>query len=239
MKFKTFGNQNDPAVLFFHAIFTGRPVPFGYRLVDNGRKNKKGKSTLDLAKDPATAHVRLKLFLMVQYEGYGSHQLGEWLNRQGYRTSTGAKFHSGGVLRILKSPLNRGFLVRGNVSSERIPELQIVPDQLFFRVQQILEERACKEEHKRTVCRTNKSQFLLGGNLFCGHCGCRLVASRRTEKTVHKDGRAPDLHFDVSAKRNAVVPTARQSGVLPACGRNRSQSSGLLCHGSSIMSPTF
>lgn len=141
-------------------IFTGGPVPFGYRLVDNGRKNKKRKSALDLAKDPATAHVRLKLFLMVQDEGYGSHQLGEWLNRQGYRTSTGAKFHSSGVLRILKSPLNRGFLVRGNVSSERIPELQIVSDQLFFRVQQILEERACKEEHKRTVCRTNKRQSL-------------------------------------------------------------------------------
>lgn len=50
---------------------------------------------------------------------------------------------------------------------------------------------------KRTVCRSNKSQSLLGGNLFCGHCGCRLVASRRTEKTVHKDGSVKERNYGI------------------------------------------
>lgn len=178
-------------------IYTGGPVPSGYRLVDNGRKNKKGKCALDLAIDPVTAPVVLKLFTMVADEGYGSHQLAEWLNRQGFKTSTGSRFHSSNVLRILRNEIYRGFMVRGTARSERIEELQIVPDQLFFRVQQILEERTCKEEHKRTVCRSNKSQSLLGGNLFCGHCGCRLVASRRTEKTVHKDGSVKERNYGI------------------------------------------
>lgn len=178
-------------------VYTGGPVPFGYRLVDNGRKNKKGKCALDLAMDPVTVSVVLKLFTMVADEGYGSHQLAEWLNRQGFKTSTGSRFHSSNVLRILRNEIYRGFMVRGNARSERIEELQIVPDQLFFRVQQILEERTCKEEHKRTVCRSNKSQSLLGGNLFCGHCGCRLVASRRTEKTVHKDGSVKERNYGI------------------------------------------
>lgn len=134
---------------------------------------------------------------MVADEGYGSHQLAEWLNRQGFKSSTGSRFHSSNVLRILKNEIYHGFMVRGTARSERIEELQIVPDQLFFRVQQILEERTCKEEHKRTVCRSNKSQSLLGGNLFCGHCGCRLVASRRTEKTVHKDGSVKERNYGI------------------------------------------
>lgn len=142
-------------------IYTGGPVPFGYRLVDNGRKNKKGKCALDLAIDPVTVSVVLKLFTMVADEGYGSHQLAEWLNRQGFKTSTGSRFHSSNVLRILRNEIYRGFMVRGNARSERIEELQIVPDQLFFRVQQILEERTCKEEHKRTVVVATKANLCL------------------------------------------------------------------------------
>lgn len=92
-------------------VYTGGPVPFGYRLVDNGRKNKKGKCALDLAIDPVTAPFVLKLFTMVADEGYGSHQLAEWLNRQGFKTSTGSRFHSSNVLRILKNEIYRGFMV--------------------------------------------------------------------------------------------------------------------------------
>lgn len=45
-------------------VYTGGPVPFGYQLVDNGRRNKKGKCALDLAIDPVTAPIVLKLFTM-------------------------------------------------------------------------------------------------------------------------------------------------------------------------------
>ena len=89
-------------------IYTGGPVPFGYQLVDNGRRNKKGKCALDLAIDPVTAPVVLKLFTMVADEGYGSHQLAEWLNRQGFKTSTGSRFHSSNVLRILRNEITVG-----------------------------------------------------------------------------------------------------------------------------------
>lgn len=169
-------------------IYTGGPVPFGFKLVDMGRKNKKGKPAYDLVVDPEFVPVVQKLFSMVVDEGYGSYQLATWLNNQGYKTVNNKNFQSNNILRILRNEIYRGYFVRGDARSERIESMQIISDQTFFRVQEILEERTGKDEHKRSVSMSNKGKALLGGNLFCAHCGCRMVASRRTEKNQRKDG---------------------------------------------------
>lgn len=169
-------------------IYTGGPVPFGYKLIDNGRKNKKGKPALDLQIDEALVDKVRTLFTMAVDEGYGTHQLAEWLNRQGCRTSTGSYFHASNVHRILKSEIYRGYFVKGDVRSERIPELQIIPDRIYLRAQEILEQRAEKDQEKRNVCMSKKGKNLLGGNLFCAHCGCHLVGSRRKEHYLVKGG---------------------------------------------------
>ena len=168
--------------------YTGGPVPFGYKLTDCGRKNKKGRPAYDLVVVPELVPTVQKLFSRVVDEGYGSHQLAEWLNKQGYKTSKDKDFQSNTILRMLRNEIYRGYFVRGGVRSPRMEDLQIISDQVFFRVQQILEERSGKEEHKRSVCMFNKSQALLGGNIFCAHCGSRMIASRRVLTTYHRDG---------------------------------------------------
>ena len=65
---------------------------------------------------------------------------------------------------------------------------------------------------------------ILGAKNIFGFCGCKIPTSEtRTGDTLAQQSaarRAADAHFDVSAKRNAVAPTARQSDISPVNGRN-------------------
>ena len=169
-------------------IYTGGPVPFGYMLVDNGRLNKKGKPALDLAINPDEDLMHRDIFSKFINEGYGTHQLAAYVNSCGFKTRHGRPFTSSGISRILHNEISRGFLVRCGVRSERIPELQIITDQEYERVLEIMEQRNGKNEEKRTIALSNRGKALLSGNVFCAHCGCHLTGSRRAEVTKHVDG---------------------------------------------------
>jgi len=169
-------------------LFTGGSVPYGYRLVYKGRKNKKGQEMRDLEVDPEQADVVKMIFRFTIELGYGSHMMAAYLNDKGYRTQKGAKFQSTYVLRILRNHIYRGFLQRGDAKSERIEALQFISDEDFFRAQDILEQRSRKDEAKRTVAMTNKGKALLSGNIYCAHCGCRIVSTSYTERYKRKDG---------------------------------------------------
>lgn len=176
-------------------IYTGGVIPFGYELVHKGRLNKKGQPVRDLVPKPGEFEMRAKLYEMVLYEGYGSHQLAKFLTESGYKTVNSAPFTSNTVLRILKNPISRGIFEKGGVESERIPELQAVSDTVFFGVMKILEQRSRKNESKRTIAMTNKGRALLSGNIFCAHCGCRLATSRYKEHYVRNDGTVKESEY--------------------------------------------
>lgn len=169
-------------------VFTGGSVPYGYQLVYRGRKNKKGQDVRDLEIHPEQSEVVKMVFKYTIELGYGSHMLAEHLNKLGYRTQKGALFQSSYILRILRNPIYRGFLQRGDARSERIEALQIVSDADFFKAQDILDQRARKDESKRTIAMTNKGKTLLNGNIYCAHCGCRLATTSYTERYKRKDG---------------------------------------------------
>ena len=169
-------------------IYTGGVVPFGYRMVDKGRKNKKGLPVKDLEIDPVESAMARKLFSKVITEGYGSHQLATYLNENGFRTRKNSLFQANNIRRILRNPIYSGYLVRGESKSDLIPELQIVSERDFAIVQDILEQRSRKNDERRTVSLNNQSRELLSGNVFCAHCGCRLTGSRRISKKTNKDG---------------------------------------------------
>lgn len=50
--------------------YTGGAVPYGYRLVDQGRTNKRGKPVMDLALDPMEAPIVQEIFSKIVREGY-------------------------------------------------------------------------------------------------------------------------------------------------------------------------
>lgn len=169
-------------------IYTGGALPYGYHLEYRGRKNKKGHDMGDIAVEPSEAEYVKQVFQKTITEGCGSHQLAEYLNKRGCKTHKGAPFQSNTIIRMLRNKLYCGFIVNGEVTSERIPELQLIDDRDFDRVQEILLERSGKNEEKRTIAKNNKALAMLSGNIYCAHCGSRLVTSRYRDHYTRKDG---------------------------------------------------
>ena len=142
----------------------------------------------DLAICPEEAEVVREIFRMIAEEGYGSHRMASYLNKKGLKTHNDRNFTSSYILRIMKNEIYRGFLSKGGVKSERLEDLQIVPDKVFFQVQNILEQRNVKNDEKRQIALTNRGKALLSGNIYCGHCGSRLATSRGFIRYTRADG---------------------------------------------------
>ena len=168
--------------------YRGGGTSFGYKCEHLGRTNKRGQYVKDLVIIPEEAEIVRMMFELTYYEGYGSYRLAEYVNSLGIRTHNGSKFQSNTVNRILRNRLYCGYYVAGDVVSPKIERLVIVEEELFNGVQKILDERMQKNENSRSVAKTTKGRTLLSGNIFCGHCGGRLVAVANTEKYIRADG---------------------------------------------------
>ncbi len=169
-------------------IYTGGKLLFGYMLVCKGRLNKKGQEMKDPAKHPAEAEAIDMGANKMIYEGYGTHQVAMLFKKMGFKTHDGSDFQAVTIVRLYRSHMLRGIIVRGGVQSERIPELQILTDEKFFKVQEVLDAHEGRADEKKRIAMTNKSKTLLSGNVFCAHCGCRLCSTSSKEKYDRKDG---------------------------------------------------
>ena len=170
-------------------VYTGGCAPFGYNLVKSGVVNKKGKELMTLEQNPVEAEMVRAIFNKTAKEGLGSYVLAQFLNEKGMRTHKGVKFQANTVNRMLQNELYRGFYVRGGARSKRVDELQIVSDAVFDDVQIIMEQRKRNNEQKTQMARFTKSSTLLGGNIYCAHCGCKLCANSFKDQYRTKDGK--------------------------------------------------
>ena len=169
-------------------LYTGGAVPFGYCTVKNGRLNKKGREVLDLAVEPNEAEWVRKLYEKTVCDGWGSYKLAMYLNDNGIRTHTGAKFQAETVIRILRNKMNLGYGRNSEQELPHLPHLQIIDELTFEQAQEILDQRSNTFNDKRTIARQTKSKNLLSGIMFCGHCGGRLTSMVYREKYTRKDG---------------------------------------------------
>lgn len=176
------------AQLTAEGIYHGGATPLGYKAVHMGRMNKKGQPVKDLVIDPQEAEYVKMIFDKTLNEGYGSYRMADYLNRLGVKTHGGSDFQCNSINRILKNRLYCGYYVAGKTVSPKLEHLVIIDENKFDEVQQILKQRSKKNDEKQHIARTTKGKNLLAGNLYCAHCGGRLVSSGHTEKYVRKDG---------------------------------------------------
>ena len=168
--------------------FKGGTIPFGYDLVPSGRFNKKDHELMDIKVNDAETEVVRTIFSMTIIEGYGSHRLAVFLNKKGILTKRGNEWLPCSINNILKNRMYLGFLRCGDVTSDQIPGLQIIEDELFKSAQEVIQQRKTNFSEKRTVPLNTKSQSLLTGFIYCGHCGGRLVLTTNTRKRIDKAG---------------------------------------------------
>ena len=84
--------------------YTGGIVPYGYRLENRGRTNKRNKEVCDLAIDLDEAEVVKVIFQKYVYEGYGSQRISRYLAEQGFRNRKGAIFPPPALTALSKIP---------------------------------------------------------------------------------------------------------------------------------------
>lgn len=168
--------------------YTGGIVPYGYRLENHGRTNKRNKEVCDLAVDPDEAEVVKVIFQKYVCEGYGSQRICRYLAEQGFRNRKGGNIPTTSINRIIKNPLYIGILCNGESRSEEVlTDLQIIDVELFERAQSIIQGRAKPRTHREVPLNT-RGQSLLVGNVYCGHCGRRLTLATSGRKYSKKDG---------------------------------------------------
>ena len=168
--------------------YTGGTVSYGYRLVDNGRKNKKDLPVFDLQIDEQEAEMIKTIFNLTVQLSMGSYRVAEQLNKKGLRTHNGTKFQCNTINRILKNELYIGYIVNGKKRSEHLPYLQIIDDKTFAQAQTILSKRKKVNESKNQITAVTKGNVLLSGFIFCAHCGGRMTPERYKDRYVRKDG---------------------------------------------------
>lgn len=176
------------AQLTLEGVYTGGPIPYGYKLVPSGNFNKKGKELKDVVIDEDESKIVKMIFEKTLKEGIGSHQMAELLNSKMLRTHNGSKFQSNTINRILKNRMYCGYYVSGDNISPHLPQIQIIDENVYNQIQRILEERSIKFEGKQQLARTTRGKALLSGNIYCAHCGNKMISAIHTDKYRCKNG---------------------------------------------------
>lgn len=174
--------------LTLDGVYTGGPVPFGYKLVGTGTKNRKGCEINRLEIEEGEAEIVRMIFNKFRCDGYGSYRIAQILNDAKVKTHNGSKFQSNSILRILHNKIYIGYLVSGDAVSPYIPELHIIDNEEYEAVQFILNQRSRKDEEKRQIAMNTKGKAMLSGNVFCAHCGHRLTTICYKDRYERRDG---------------------------------------------------
>jgi site-specific DNA recombinase len=163
------------AQMVMEGRFRGGKAPYGYNLVKSGIFNKRKHEVYTLEINEDEAKVVKMMFDLTISSGYGRWKLTNFLNDKGIKNRRGVNWHDASVGYILHNVLYKGVLKSGQTYSEPFEELQIIDPVTFDRAQKLMLERTLEKKDTRTVPLRIAGQSLMSGNIFCGHCGGRLV----------------------------------------------------------------
>ncbi len=166
--------------------YTGGVPSYGYKLVHNGRMNKRNREVYDLAIDEEAAKIIQLIFHKYVHEGYGAQRICRYLADNFIRKADGGDFPNTTINRILKNRMYLGIIHNGEAESKIIPELQIIDPETFEEAQKLMAARTTR--HSETPLNMS-GHALMKGNIYCGHCGNRLTLATSGHKRRGGDGR--------------------------------------------------
>ncbi len=174
--------------------FKGGTPAFGYRLVHNGRVNKRGREVYDLEIWEPEAKVVRYIFDLYVNHGLGTQTIARRLESEGIMNRKGGNFVCPTIKNIITNQLYIGIMKCGETIGGPFEHLRIIDDEIFSAAKDIAEQRSNAYQEKRKIPRKIAKHCLLTGIVFCDHCGGRLVTSTSLKKRKTKDG-------NVSTKR--------------------------------------
>lgn len=199
-------------------FYTGGPLPYGYRIVPGGVKNRKGQEIKKFEIDLEQYVVYRKIVERTINNGTGSCVMARLLNEQGYKTANGKRFTSKAVIRILSGKLARGYTNEGE-TSETLQKLKIITEEEAGRIDEILAQRTKVDEEKRQIALRTKGRAMLSGNIFCAHCGGRITTTHHKDHYFRRDGSEylkDELKYRCYHKANKLCECEGQTNYIAA-----------------------
>ena len=161
--------------------FTGGNCPLGYKFVKSGIITKKGRELVKLEMVPEEIALVRYIFEKTVYDGYGTFRLSEEMNRRGIKTHNGARFQPNSINRILKNKIYLGIFERGGKQSPVNESIRIITEKEYDEAQRIIFQRTKEMARKSNIAYTARGKALLGGNIFCKHCGPKMYGILYTD----------------------------------------------------------
>lgn len=168
--------------------FRGGVAPYGYRLEKSGVLNKRKHEVNKLVIDDEEAKIVRMMFNLCVASGFGKWRIATFLTEKGIKNRDGLNWHDATIGHILHNVMYKGILKSGETYSEPFKELQIIEPTIFDKAQLLMTQRTNENKDERTAPLNTTGQTLLSGNIFCGHCGGRLVVTSNSLTRANKDG---------------------------------------------------
>lgn len=183
-------------------IYRGGKYPFGYKIVESDRLNKKGEKTSDLAINENEAKIVREIYSLVYNKGFGTMRIQNYLLEKGYKTSSGKKWSRASIHNLLSNPIYAGRFTFGknvdnirqekelwNISEVKRDDLVIINENIWNRVQEIRTNKSPlnrKNEDFKLI--GTSSPLLLIGFIKCGHCNNKIATTYNYSRWTRKNG---------------------------------------------------
>lgn len=169
--------------------YRGGYLPYGYKLVHQGRTNKKNQPVRDLVVDEDEAKIVREIFHLLIEEGYGTNRVANYLNERGIKTKRGTTlWRATSVRALIDNRIYLGYMHMGDTYSPRQEHLQIIDDATWEKCQETVKGRATCLKNEMKVPERTDTRSLLSGLIFCADCGSRLTFSHNTTRRKLADG---------------------------------------------------
>ena len=172
--------------------YRGGGTAYGYKMVNNGRNNYKGKPILDITIDEENESPIVRtIFYVIRELNYGFRRTAQYLNDNGHRTRNGGLWTATQIRQIVNNPLYKGYYVlkskndRDEIISPIMENLIIIPETEWNATHEVIRKRSTRQRGIKT---TTHGTMLLSGLLFCGYCGRKLTSFQAKSRTIIIDG---------------------------------------------------
>lgn len=129
--------------------------------------------------DEEEAKIVKKIFEMFK-DGNNYAEIIRYLNLHNIKTKRGNEFNKNSIKRLLTNEKFVGiYIFKGEKMPVELP--RIISDELFYEVQEMIKKRV-KAPGKARM----KTEYILSGKLYCGHCGENMVGQSSTSETKRK-----------------------------------------------------